>query len=392
MFSTLSKQTIWGTRILFLVTCFFSIYLFRDNASSLIQKFIYICAPFALLYSFLKYGYKQPLLSLSSFLKPWSPWIASTILFIFAHGSSGLSHYFHLILIFCLLFLGLFHLKIERGLVATILSLNVLILSLVSIIVIMLMGLQTTIIEVNRNVLIPELAALSVVNFIIYLTNRNQLKSNYLRYLLVLSVIVNIISVVLSEVRTAILVYFSIIPVLFVLDRSLLKKYFPLLAIAGIGLIGLFFLTGRMQEGIQNLLQYQTGQSDSSWGIRIELWKQGTLAFKENPIFGWGLSPFQKTLEAGFSFPVNFNAQHYHNDFVNLLVSGGLISAFGWVATNVLLLWCSKNDVPRAMLVIAFLAIGLTENSWPGNYSACFTFMVSWLLLVLSDPRKKNTL
>lgn len=390
MTSLLPKCGLIITRLLFTITCCFGLYLFRQEVPSVMQKAIYILAPFAVLYAVYQNNIKQALLSLGVFLKPWAPWIGSILLFILAHGSSGLSNFYHVIFIFCLLFLGLSQLKFNRSHAALILCLNVLILSLASIASIMLDGLQATIYGVNRNFLIPELAAISTVIFSIFITNNQLLKSTPLKFFLLLSVFANITAVVLSEVRTAILVYFAIVPVLLIFNRTLLRKLSPLLLLSGTVIIGMFFLTGRMQEGIADLALYQEGDSNTSLGIRFELWKQGIVAFSHKPIFGWGVLPIAKTIEAGFALPFNFVSKHYHNDLVNLAVTGGLVSLFGWLISNLCLVLSSKNDLPRVMLVAAFFTIGLTESSWSSSYSVCFAFMVSWLLLTLSEPSQEG--
>lgn len=391
MSSIFLKSGHFITKLLFLITCCFGLYLFRQEVPSVMQKAIYILAPFAVLFSIYQNGGKHSLLSLYSFLKPWTPWIGSILLFILAHGTSGLSNYYHVILIFCLLFLGLSSFKLSRCKVALILSLNVLILSVASIVTILQDGLQPFIYGVNRNLLIPELAAISTVILFIFITNDQLLKSPRLKFLLLSSVLSNIAVVVLSEVRTAVLVYLVCLPVLLFINRDLFRKVFPILFLAATVLICMFFLTGRIQEGIVDLLQYQEGHTNTSWGIRLELWKQGCSAFWQHPIFGWGVLPMTKTIEAGFPLPSNFVSQHYHNDLVNLAVTGGVVSLFGWLISNLYLILSSKNDLTRVMLIVAFFAIGLTESSWSSSYSACFALMVCWILLYLSEPTDSST-
>ena len=238
---------------------------------------------------------------------------------------------------------------------------------------------------------IPELAAISVSLLVLYCTDRGEIQSKSLKWLILIAIISNVVAVVISEVRTALIVYLAAVPlVLFSANKSLLKKALPILLLCCICLIGLFFYTGRLQQGINDILLFQAGQSNSSLGIRFELWKLGLSAFVDHPIFGWGRLPFRQIIDAGYSFPINIVPSHFHNEMVNLLVTGGLVSFFGWLMTNVLLIKDAGKDLPRVALVISFFVIGLTENSWGGNNTAFYTLSVSWLLLYLSAPHRSS--
>lgn len=388
MLSTLARHCIWGTRFLFLVACFLGLYLLRQDAPSLIQKAIYVLTPFAVLYSFQQQGVKNSFSILFSFLKPWGPWIASIVLFIVVHGSSGLSNFLHVILIFCLFYLALYHFKVNKKWALYILGTNVLLLSSAIVLSILFNGLGTTILGVNKNVIIPELAALSVVSLFFYLSNKKFFTSKITQIFLILSVIINLIAVVMSEVRTAILVYLCVFPLLPLISKNLVRKAFPVITVTLLTLVALFFFTGRFQEGWNDLVQYQAGNASSSWGIRIELWKLGLAAFTQNPYFGWGIEPFSRILEHGYYFPVDFYAEHFHCDMLNLLVCGGSVSVLGWLATNIMLIISSSRDPAKIALIATFFAIGIAEQSWASNYSACFVFMVTWVLLNL--PRLPN--
>ncbi len=381
----------WATTALFLVACCFCFYLLRNEFSSLTRKLVYILGPLTI---FLSTKSKENTINLQeclSFFKPWLPWFIAIILFICAHGLSGLSKHLHAYILFILLYFGLRHFSVKRSLVILVFALNTLILSLGSILSILYIGLEHGILGINKNVVIPELAAISVSLLVLYCTDRGEIQSKSLKWLILIAIISNVVAVVISEVRTALIVYLAAVPlVLFSANKSLLKKALPILLLCCICLIGLFFYTGRLQQGINDILLFQAGQSNSSLGIRFELWKLGLSAFVDHPIFGWGRLPFRQIIDAGYSFPINIVPSHFHNEMVNLLVTGGLVSFFGWLMTNVLLIKDAGKDLPRVALVISFFVIGLTENSWGGNNTAFYTLSVSWLLLYLSAPHRSS--
>lgn len=375
----------WATTALFLVACCFCFYLLRNEFSSLTRKLVYILGPLTI---FLSIKSKENTINFQeclTFFKPWLPWFIATILFICAHGFADLSKHLHAYILFCLVYFGIWHFKIKRNTVIVVFALNVFLISLCTVIRVLYYGLDSEILGINKNVLIPELAAISVTLFMLYCTCYCDIKSNLLKWFIVIAIGTNIAAVVLSEVRTAVLVYLATIPLLaFISNKYLLRKALPVLLICCVCLVGLFLYTGRLQEGFNDLLLFQAGQSKTSLGIRLELWKLGFSAFGDHPIFGWGRLPFLHILEAGHQFPLNYVATHFHNDMVNVLVTGGLVSFFGWLATNLLLLKDARHDLPRITLVVSFFAIGLTENSWGGNNTAFYVFGIAWLLLYLS--------
>lgn len=381
----------WATVALFSVACCFCLYLLREDFSSATRKLVYVLGPLTI---FLGYQAKDSALTFKevlSFFAPWFPWFGATLLFICAHGLSGLSKHLHAYILFTLLYFGLWSFYIKRSLIIVVFTLNVFILSLGSIISILCNGLDDGIFGINKNVVIPELAAISVTLFVLYCTDFREIQSKLLKWLIIITIIANVVAIVISEVRTAVLVYLAAVPLMLIsVDKLLLKKALLILILCCICLIGLFLYTGRIQQGINDILLFQAGQSNSSLGIRFELWKLGLSAFFDHPISGWGLSAFQRIINDGYTFPIDIVPSHFHNDMVNLLVTGGLISFFGWLMTNILLIKDACNDLARVTLVISFFVVGLTENSWGGNNTAFYTLGVGWLLLYLSAPNRSS--
>lgn len=89
----------------------------------------------------------------------------------------------------------------------------------------------------------------------------------------------------------------------------------------------------RVMVGIHQYQMYIDGNSNTSVGARLDMWKIGLLAFFENPLLGWGTTPFKETfIEYVNNGAVNFVlSEKYsgyaqpHNDYILLLYHFGAV-------------------------------------------------------------------
>lgn len=89
----------------------------------------------------------------------------------------------------------------------------------------------------------------------------------------------------------------------------------------------------RVIVAFNQLELYFEGNSNSSVGARLDMWKIGLLAFLEQPIFGWGTTPYKEVfIDYVNSGVVNFelNAEETgfaqpHNDYILVLFHFGLV-------------------------------------------------------------------
>lgn len=99
-------------------------------------------------------------------------------------------------------------------------------------------------------------------------------------------------------------------------------------------IVTLFFLSApllnsRIQEFNQDLNQYSEGESSSSSGARLEMWKSAFYTFQSSPVFGVGhmnlLETKQKQVEAGQVDRIALEYDRAHNQFFEELQTKGLI-------------------------------------------------------------------
>ena len=94
----------------------------------------------------------------------------------------------------------------------------------------------------------------------------------------------------------------------------------------------LFFYGGgpeRATAAISDIKQYQSGQRNTSVGLRFELWKVSREIFIKNPLLGVGKSGFISATQEMASLQVIDNMathhSHAHNDFLDIIAKRGLL-------------------------------------------------------------------
>lgn len=102
-----------------------------------------------------------------------------------------------------------------------------------------------------------------------------------------------------------------------------------LLVIAAIVAIPQTHVQGRVLQAKQDLMFYLDGNSSTSAGLRLELWRSGLAAFKEKPILGWGETGFHQKQELLVSElklnPLILTYNHLHNQYIEELAMRGLL-------------------------------------------------------------------
>lgn len=371
-----------------LFACCFGAFLFHATDKPLkyailFSSMIAFCATFSRKDSFIL------LKEYLRYISPWLPWFFGIFTLTLIH--SGKHIYLDSFLLLSLPFLALYKTDIKRHWVLYVIAFSCLSLSLAIILEVYTNGLSRDIFNINKNILLPSIALLMSVCLATLIFNCKNYPFTLIA-LLVLSILTTLVAIVFTEVRTALLALVGQIPlVIFAQKKHRIKTLVIVLSMFFAMLI-VFFQTGRLQQGYSDLIQYQAGNPDSSWGIRLELWKLSFDAFLSKPFLGWGEMPFQEILNSGFSFPVpTFVIGHAHSDFFNMLVCLGLLGVSSWLITIVFVIRSSLGDPLRLSIIFACLMMGLTERLWFENRACLYMMSTVWVLLYLSDPTTKNS-
>lgn len=328
--------------------------------------------------------------NIRDFFIPWLPWYCSTLILVcFFSGVPAYKEILNSLLLLICLFFSLYAKRITREQVIACLSIALLVMTLsINFQVLSVGDVSNDVIGTNKNKVLTVASALTVcfIGSFLFDSKKYSYKT---KILIIASIISSVVAIILAEVRTAILPFLALIPVVLYLYKGN-KTVVLIFIISALLLLGLSFLTGRMQQGIVDLQNYSHGNANSSWGIRLELWKFVLQSFPDSPFFGWGENPLNAMLEAGHTIGIKITKYyHFHNDFLNWLAIGGLFGIVGWLSTVGLLAKQAFKDPASLFFLIGCLAVGLTEQFW-FQRTTLFSCVTIWTLLYISAPGRSE--
>ena len=402
MINTLSiQQTLKKALVIFLLASF--CFLFPLGTKIYIYVF-YLFALGLLIAQRQKLDWSCALIRIKREMFPWMPLLLTIVILVFIHGMGGYSIYFQAFLLLFLSAVVIDKCFLTKQAVVSFLAFVTAMLSISVVGYVLLFGLNTEILGVNKNRLLCGMTLIVSPLLGCILANDEEYSSLQV-IALGGTIALFLLALVLSEVRTAILGLFAILLVL-LLTKSLKSFFIFLLAI--IVVLAFFVFTGRLQQGWNDLLQssksfhpcwndlllWSNGNPNSSWGIRLELWRLAFEGLLDKPIFGWGSRPYYTLLDSGFTWTVpTFNPTHAHNDTLNFGLSNGLFGLVGWATTLLLLFKRARNNASLLALLFSSLAMGLSERIWFDNKATLPILICLWILFSLpfcQKSEKKN--
>jgi O-antigen ligase len=129
---------------------------------------------------------------------------------------------------------------------------------------------------------------------------------------------------------------------------------------------------------------------------RVSLWRTGWALFGERPVFGWGLADHRHRIAERRRPDATFVAGHFHNNLVQVAVSGGAVGLAAYAALHGALLWAlwrrRRGTWGRAGLGVwvAFQVAGLFDWSF-GDAEVAYQFFF-WMGLGLADNQEDGGL
>ncbi len=181
--------------------------------------------------------------------------------------------------------------------------------------------------------------------------------------------------------------------------------YAMLLLIAG-GVSQAPFFKNKVLEAESNIKSYESDDSRTSLGYRLEMWKASGKMFLRNPVLGVGLGGWNKTLnkmaaqKEAPDFILHYNQTH--NVFLDVLCTRGLLGFITFAAVifyPVFFVWRRKEqeyEIFRTLLVfatIAFFVSGMTDTLVyiRGVFISYILFVsLSFAVMVRSRPSEQN--
>jgi O-antigen ligase len=142
-----------------------------------------------------------------------------------------------------------------------------------------------------------------------------------------------------------------------------------------------------LQEAIQFMALRQTdlGVTQTSIGGRLEMYRLGWLAFADKPWLGWGAGIRPHHLgQFGAPPPEMFTHRHFHSEYLQTLVEGGIFWAV-LLSTALAYLtrqWIIKPAAPKRELVVMAAAV-MVAYALEGLFSSALVYGPSNGLLVV---------
>ena len=161
----------------------------------------------------------------------------------------------------------------------------------------------------------------------------------------------------------------------------------------------------------QNIINYEKGKPDNSYGLRLIMWKNSWLMFKESPLLGTGIGDFQtdskQLVDAGKteSHHVILYTQHAHSIYFHTLAISGALGLLTLLLACIIfpLVLFSKafasaeNQTDKFMalsgaaVVVAFAVFGVTE-SWLAKHSFISIYLIFIMFFMAFSSGRKGVI
>lgn len=199
-------------------------------------------------------------------------------------------------------------------------------------------------------------------------------KNKLLKYILSLSILFSLTSILLTQSRG---VWIAIIFSILVLLKDEIPKVSKRALLIILGIIILLFsangnvIKERMQQSAIEIERINNGDLNSSFGLRIQMWKASPKLIKDNIFFGLGRHHSEKMSELYENKEISqtlykYNTVHYHNQFIDIIVRYGIFGflfIIGLLVTPIVLSKRYKSIEKKAIysIVLLFIISGLTD-------------------------------
>ena len=151
---------------------------------------------------------------------------------------------------------------------------------------------------------------------------------------------------------------------------------------------------GRIQESNHDISTFQSGQENTSLGLRAEFVKNSVPLIEQHPIFGAGTGSFNSRYTS-LSIPDYLHTNNPHNQYVYVWVQWGVVGLILLLGVFFVQWWDSyllPNTLRQiAQCVIISIAIGSLANSWLSDTTEGH-FYVYFIALTFASQMTPRTL
>lgn len=223
-------------------------------------------------------------------------------------------------------------------------------------------------------------------------------RSKLLSFLSTFSFILLSMNVILVDTRgtwlALIATYITIISLIFIKKRNWKLACTSLLLFTSVIILSYPIIESRIERSVQEVKLLNSGNLDTSWGIRIQLWIVGYNIIKDNPSWiGLGQDTHLKMIKDMYKEGTvrrslaNFDNKNFHNSIVDRTVKYGFLGLFLYIGTLLIpFIYGIKNiksDYSYLLIIMPifiFIAgLSYIPLSHPGTY---FLYLFTSIILI----------
>lgn len=182
--------------------------------------------------------------------------------------------------------------------------------------------------------------------------------------------------------------------------KNVIKSLLKIFAIVLISVAGYFIVLNidilyetvgyRLENVVHYIISDGQAEVDASMLTRMSLVDRAHIAFLERPIWGWGLNNFR--------YAVNNGGTYSHNNFYEILVSGGWVGfliyyskyVFVFLRLRKAISMGEKNDIKILHLLMTLCCTLVLLEYWQITYYTR-KFMIVWVLILAFANNVINT-
>ncbi|WP_032112464.1 O-antigen ligase family protein [Candidatus Paracaedibacter symbiosus] len=188
----------------------------------------------------------------------------------------------------------------------------------------------------------------------------------------------------LNHGRTGYIIFAALF-VLFLFQRCTIKVIGISLISGLIIALSVFKLSPNFNKRINEAQQeyhlyHQQGKSETSTGLRLELWRNSIKLFKQKPILGWGTNSFRKAYQTLPETHKTTHAHNPHNQFLLIAVENGIVGLLLFLGFLLCCGWASllmpANISHLFQGVLVTFIVGSFGNSLLGDHSEGLFFVL----------------
>lgn len=222
-------------------------------------------------------------------------------------------------------------------------------------------------------------------------------------FLYLASIIGSLLAIILSETRGVWLAMIWLLALYFVqkmirnFSLKALSVAISLLVISGVIFSSIPTVQQRFAETKHELTEIQSDNLNSSWGVRIQLWKTAIQAIESQPIFGVGTIGWKQLVDNNVKLgkltatigDYGFANAHAHNQFLDSYMRLGIIGlaiSLFFITYPTFTFKNNNNPCVKLYLPIFLLICGLSDV--PLFHTGLIYMVALYPFIILSDEER----